>query len=72
MTMNKLLGLLRDIGKDANVQREYEQDCEALMERYGLGDEEKEALRKCDVDRIKSLTGASDVRIIKTTIDVYD
>lgn len=72
MTMNKLLGLLRDIGKDANLQREYEQDCEAVMARYGLDDEEKQALSTCDLDKIKSLTGASDVRMTKTTIESYD
>lgn len=72
MTMNKLLELLRDIGKDARLQQEYEDSCEALMERYGLDDNEKQALLRCDLDRIKSLTGASDVRMTKTIIEVYD
>lgn len=72
MTTSRLLNLLRDIGSDAKLHRMYETDCEALMDRYELGSDEREALRRCDLDQIKSLTGTSDVRMTKTNIEVYD
>jgi len=70
--MNKLLQMLRDIGSDANTHQQFEADQEALMNRYGLDEQEKNAVRACDIDAIKKLTGASDVRLTKTSIDLYE
>ncbi len=55
--MSGLKQLLLDLGRDAALAEAYERDAEAVMERYGLEDEEKQALRERDQDRLRELSG---------------
>lgn len=58
--MSNLLGFMRALGRDAALAAEYEQDAEGTMQRAGLSDEERKAIRDKDYDAIKRLTGLRD------------
>jgi hypothetical protein len=58
--MSKLLELMRELGRNAALGRDYESDPEAVMRNAGLSDEECRALREKDYGAIKRLTGLSD------------
>lgn len=58
--MSKLLDLMRELGRNAALAREYEADAESVMKQAGLSDEERRALIDKDYDAIKRLTGLTD------------
>ncbi len=58
--MSKLLELMRELGRNAALAREYETDPDAVMQQAGLSDEERRALAEKDHDAIKRLTGLKD------------
>ena len=58
--MSKLLDLMRELGRNAALAREYETDAESVMKQAGLSDEERSALIEKDYDAIKRLTGLTD------------
>ncbi len=58
--MSKLLELMRELGRNAALAREYETDAESVMKQAGLSDEERSALIEKDYDAIKRLTGLTD------------
>ena len=58
--MSKLLDLMRELGRNAALAREYETDAESVMKQAGLSDEERRALIDKDYDAIKRLTGLTD------------
>lgn len=71
--MSKLVDLMKDLGQNAGLASEYENDADAVMKRYGLSDEECSAMKSCDVDKIKQMTGLKDVRTTNnTTIKAFD
>lgn len=58
--MSKLLEFMRELGADAALAIEYEQDADATMRRAGLDEEERAAMLAKDFEAIKRLTGLSD------------
>lgn len=58
--MSKLLDLMRKLGSDAALSAEYEQNPQAVVQRFGLTAEEGAALLTKDYDAIKRLTGLKD------------
>lgn len=58
--MSKLLELMRELGRDANLAHEYEVDPDTVMRNAGLSEEEATALRNKDYAAIKRLTGLTD------------
>jgi len=70
--MSKLVKMMKDLGKDADLEREFEGDPDAVMDRYGLSDDEKGAVKSGDVDKIRSLSGARNVSTTNTTVKCYD
>lgn len=67
---DKLMKLLLDLSEDLSVQKAYAADPEAVMNRYGLTDEQKAALRSGDESKILKETGgqASGQRVYKIII----
>jgi len=49
--------LLQDAAKDQEVVKKISQNQESVMEEYSLSDEEKEALREGDKQKINDLLG---------------
>ncbi|MBK1615616.1 hypothetical protein CKO44_19320 [Rubrivivax gelatinosus] len=72
--MSKLLDLMRKLGSDAALSREYEKDPQAVIRDFGLSAEESAALLAKDYDAIKRLTGLQDGQFaaINHTIRAYD
>ena len=58
--MSKLLELMKKLGSDAGLAKEYEKDPDAVMRRAGLSDEERKAMAESDYGAIKRLTGLED------------
>lgn len=58
--MSKLLDLMKNLGSDAALAKEYAQDPEGVMQRAGLSDEERRAMAEKDYTAIKALTGLED------------
>ncbi|MBK1688838.1 hypothetical protein [Rubrivivax gelatinosus] len=58
--MSKLLDLMRKLGSDAALSAEYDQNPQAVIQRFGLSAEEGAALLAKDYDTIKRLTGLQD------------
>lgn len=58
--VSKLLELMRELGRNAALAREYEADPDAVIQQAGLSDEERRALMEKDYDAIKRLTGLTD------------
>ncbi len=58
--MSKLLELMRELGRNAALAKEYEADPEAVMQQADLSEEERRALREKDFDGIKRLTGLTE------------
>lgn len=74
--MSALLRLMKQLGADAALEAEYkksEKDAEAVMERFGLNEEERQALRTKDYAAIRRLTGLKEGQYsTNTTIRAYD
>ena len=71
--MSSLFRLLRQLGADANLSREFHQDPAAVIARYDLTVEEREALLSKDYAAIKRLTGLKDGQFAtNSTISAYD
>ena len=58
--MSGLLDLMRRLGSDAALQKEYEADPEGVVKRAGLSAEEARAILEKDYAAIKKLTGLAD------------
>jgi hypothetical protein len=71
--MSKLLDLMRKLGSDAALNSEYENNPEAVINRWGLSAEERSALLAKDYDAIKRLTGLQDGQFATNhTVRAYD
>lgn len=71
--MSNLLRLMRLLGADAALNLEYKRDPGAVISRFGLGDEERDALLGKNYPAIKRLTGLKDGQFAtNTTISAYD
>ncbi len=71
--MSKLVELMRELGRNAALARDYEADAEAVMRNAGLSAEECRALREKDYDAIKRLTGLVDGQFaVNHIIRAYD
>lgn len=71
--MSNLLDLMKQLGADAALNDEYEKDPAAVIARYKLSDEERDALLNKDYDAIRKLTGLKDGQYsTNTTIKAYD
>lgn len=55
--MTNLTQLLKDLGTEAPLQEEYLKDPREVMSRYGLNDEETQAMLDKDVEKLKQLSG---------------
>jgi len=69
--MSDLTKLLQDLGQDAELCEAYIEDPERVMERYRLADEEKQAMRDKDVEKLKKLTGLENIKA-NGTIQCHD
>lgn len=58
--MSKLLELMRKLGSDAALAAEYTRDRDAVMQRAGLTDDERQAMLGDDYESIKKITGLAD------------
>jgi hypothetical protein len=71
--MSSLLRLMKQLGADAALSSEYQQDRAVVIQRFGLSDEERDALLNKDYEAIKRLTGLKDGQFAtNTTISAYD
>lgn len=71
--MSNLLRLMQQLGADAALSREYKQDAKAVISRFGLSDEERDALLNKDYEAIKRLTGLKDGQFAtNSTVSAYD
>lgn len=70
--MSSLVDLLKDLGRDAALADEFTKDPDAVLDRYDLTDEERQAVKEGDVDAVKRLSGMSDVRTTHSIIHSYD
>jgi hypothetical protein len=71
--MSNLLRLMRDLGADAALCDAYVADARGVISRYGLTDEERDALLNHDYEKIKQLTGLKDGQFAtNSTIRAYD
>lgn len=60
--MSTLADLLVDLGKNADLKDEYENSPKEVMARYGLTDEEMQAMLEKDLDKIKKLSGLDSLK----------
>jgi predicted DNA-binding protein (UPF0251 family) len=67
-----LADLLKKLGEDAALEESYRKDPEAVMDQFDLGDEEREALRSGDIEKLKRMTGLSVMSISNGTVTSYD
>jgi len=71
--VSKLLDLMKKLGSDARLAKEYDKDPDAVMRRAGLSDEERQAMSASDYEAIKRLTGLEDGQFATNhTIKAYD
>ena len=71
--MSSLLRLMKQLGSDAALAREYHDNPKAVIDRFGLSDEERQALLQKDYAAIKRLTGLKDGQFAtNSTISAYD
>ena len=71
--MSNLLKLMKQLGADAALNDEYEKDPAAVIGRYNLTDDERDALLNKDYAAIKRLTGLTDGQYsTNSTIKAYD
>lgn len=71
--MSKLLSLMKQLGADAALAGEYHSDPKAVIARFGLSDEERDALLDKDYEAIKRLTGLKDGQFAtNSTVSAYD
>lgn len=71
--MGNLLRLMKQLGADAALSREYVSDPVAVIVRFHLEDEERDALLNKDYAAIKRLTGLQDGQFAtNSTISAYD
>ncbi|HRQ63325.1 MAG TPA: hypothetical protein PKZ76_00425 [Xanthomonadaceae bacterium] len=68
-----LLRLMRMLGSDAGLAEEYGKDPKAVIERFGLSTDERDAMLNKDYEAIKRLTGLKDGQFAaNSTIRAYD
>lgn len=71
--MSKLLDLMKRLGSDAKLAKEYDSNPDDVMRRAGLSDEERQAMAQSDYEAIKRLTGLEDGQFATNhTIKAYD
>jgi hypothetical protein len=70
--MNELKKLLVDLGRDAKLSAEYEQDPDAVMKARGLPDEARKAMKAQDVQAVSKLSGLNDCHLTNKTIKCHD
>ncbi len=71
--MSSLLRLMKDLGADAALCDAYAADARGVIGRYGLSDEERDALLNHDYAKIKQLTGLKDGQFAtNSTVRAYD
>lgn len=72
-TVSKLLDLMKRLGSDAKLAKEYDSNPDDVMRRAGLSDEERQAMAQSDYEAIKRLTGLEDGQFATNhTIKAYD
>lgn len=69
--MSKLADLLIDLGKNADLKDEYENSPKDVMARYGLTDEEMQAMLDKDLDKVKKLSGLENLKS-NGNVQAYD
>lgn len=69
--MENLKKLLQDLGQDAELEKAFEKDPDAVIGQYKLSDDAAAALKRGDVDAVRELSGLDDVHMINSTIKAY-
>ena len=70
--MSKLVELLKQLGSDVELAKAYQENPEAVMKEAGLSEEEMEALKSGDIERLKEVTGLKELKRINSIIRAYD
>lgn len=70
--MSKLIDLLKDLGENADLVAEYEKDPEPVIKRYDLTDKERKALLSGDSEKLREMTGLTQLRMTNSTVKSYD
>lgn len=70
--MSDLIRLLERLGSDAELESEYRENPEAVLDRYELDAEERQAMLDADLDAISKLTGVSGVYMTNGSIKAPD
>lgn len=70
--MSKLAEFLQSMGRDADLNAEFEKDPEGVMSQFELSDDEKKAIREGDVDTVKKMSGLQNVRLTKSNVNSYE
>ena len=69
--MENLKKLMFDLGQDAELEKRYGSERDAVIAEYKLSDEAAAALKNEDLDAIRKLSGLTDVHLINSTIKAY-
>lgn len=69
--MSRLTDLLRDLGADAELEREFQRDPERVMDRYDIDETARHALRREDVNELSRMAGLPDISLTNGTIKGY-
>ncbi|MFU8832586.1 MAG: hypothetical protein ACNA7J_10590 [Wenzhouxiangella sp.] len=70
--MSKLVDLLRDLGKDAKLCAAFKADPDAVCDRYGLDDTQKDAMKAGDVEAVKKASGLSATSLSNGVVTSYE
>lgn len=70
--MDALKQLLKDLGSDAGLSAEYEKDPDGVMQKRGLSDEAREAMKHRDLDAVRRLSGLGEVHLTNSSVKSHD
>ncbi len=70
--MQALRKLLKDLGSDAKLAAEYEDNPDAVMQARGLPEDARAAMKREDVEAVRKLSGLAEVHLSNSTIKCHD
>ncbi|MCA1777800.1 MAG: hypothetical protein LC637_00020 [Xanthomonadaceae bacterium] len=69
--MSELVKLLNDLGRDAPLAEAYAKDPDPVLANYGLSDAEIKAMKSCELDQIRKISGLDELHMTNSTIKSY-
>jgi len=70
--MDALIRLLKDLGSDAELAAEYEKNPDEVMEKRGLSEEARRAMKSKDLDAVRRLSGLREVHLSNSSVQSHD